>query len=100
MPSVCHEVYRKLFMLVDSIALIPKFGYQNPEASSYKAIIWLKYILLTQNITILHSRNGGEKKILSLKLDGWHAETKTAYEIHGCVFHACPRCYNESTFNA
>jgi G:T-mismatch repair DNA endonuclease (very short patch repair protein) len=100
MPSVCHEVYRKLFMPVDSIALIPAFGYQNPEASSYKAIIWLKYISLTQNITILHSRNGGEKKILSFKLDGWHAETKTAYEFHGCVFHGCPRCYNESTFNA
>ena len=100
MPSVCHEVYRKLFMPVDSIALIPAFGYRNPEASSYKAIIWLKYISLTQNITISHSRNGGEKKILSFKLDGWHAETKTAYEFHGCVFHGCPRCYNESTFNA
>ena len=27
MPSVCHEVYRKLFMPVDSIALIPAFGF-------------------------------------------------------------------------
>ena len=100
MPSVCHEVYRRQFMPVDSIALIPAFGYQNQEATSYKAIIWLKYISITNNINILHSRNGGEKKIGNYKLDGWNIETDTAYEFHGCVFHGCPKCYNHLTFNA
>ena len=97
MPSVCHEVYRRQFMPVDSIALIPAFGYQNQEATSYKAIIWLKYISITNNINILHSRNGGEKKIGNYKLDGWNIETDTAYEFHGCVFHGCPKCYNHLT---
>jgi G:T-mismatch repair DNA endonuclease (very short patch repair protein) len=48
----------------------------------------------------LHARNGEEKKIGNYKLDGWHEETQTAYEFHGCVFHSCPRCYNQSSFNA
>ena len=100
MPSVCHEVYRKLFMPSDSIALIPAFGYQNPEASSFKAILWLKYVSIKNNIYIIHSRNGSEKKIMSFKLDGWHEDSSTAYEFHGCVFHGCPKCCNESTFNA
>ena len=28
MPSVCHQVYRRQFMPIDSIALIPAIGYQ------------------------------------------------------------------------
>ena len=105
MPSTCHienciDVYRKLFMPENSIALIPDFGYQNHESTSVKAILWLKYISKKFNITIQHSRNGGEKKIENYKLDGWHEQSQSAYEFHGCVFHGCPKCYNETTFNA
>ncbi len=31
MPTVCHQVYRRQFMLMDSIPLIPAFGYQTQE---------------------------------------------------------------------
>jgi hypothetical protein len=62
--------------------------------------LWLKYIAVKNNIHILHARNGEEKKIGNYKLDGWHEETQTAYEFHGCVFHGCTRCYNQSSFNA
>jgi hypothetical protein len=68
MPSVCHEVYRRQFMPVDSIALIPIFGFQ--EKTSFKAIIWLKYISIRDNSQILHSSNGGEKRLRNFKLDG------------------------------
>ena len=95
MPSACHDVYRKLFMPENSIALIPDFGYQNQESTSVKAILWLKYISAKFKINIRHARNGGEKKIDNFKLDGWHEETETAYEFHGC-----PKCYNETTFNS
>ena len=79
MPSACHDVYRKLFMPENSIALIPDFGYQNQESTSVKAILWLKYISAKFKINIRHARNGGEKKIDNFKLDGWHEETETAY---------------------
>ena len=94
------EVYRRLFMPEDSIAFIPAFGYQNPEASSFKAILWLKYVSIKNNIQILHSRNGYEKRIGQYKVDGFHPPSNTAYEFHGCVFHGCPKCCNETTFNA
>ncbi len=59
MPSVCLKVYGKQFMPIDSIALIPAFGLH--EATSFKAILWLKYIAVENNIHILHARNGKEK---------------------------------------
>ena len=100
MPSVCHEVYRKIFMPENTIALLPAFGYQKHEASSFKAFLWLKYMSVKNNIQIKHSRNGMEQRIDNFKLDGWNGETLTAYEFHGCVFHGCPKCFNNTTFNA
>ena len=38
-------------------------------------------------IYIQHARNGGEKRIGRYLLDGYHEETHTAYEIHGCFWH-------------
>jgi hypothetical protein len=52
------------------------------------------------NIQIKHSRNGGEQRIHNFKLDGLNDESLTAYEFHGCVFHGCPKCFNNTTFNA
>ena len=60
MPSVCHQVYRQQFNPIDSIALSPAFGYQSQETTSFKAVLWLKYISIKQNININHARNGGE----------------------------------------
>ena len=86
MPSACHDVYRKLFMLENSIALIPDFGYQNHESTSVKAILWLKYISKKFNITIQHSRNGGEKRIENYKLDGWHEFHEQHMNFMGVYF--------------
>ncbi len=33
-------------------------------------------------------------------IDGWNDESLTAYEFHGCVFHGCPKCFNNTSFNA
>ena len=60
----------------------------------------MKYISIKHNININHARNGGEKRIGTFKLDGWHENTDTGFEFHGCVYHGCPKCYNDSTFNA
>jgi len=70
MLSVCHEVYRKIFMPENTIALLPAFGYQKHDASSFKAFLWLKYMSVKNNIQIKHSRNGGEQRIDNYKMDG------------------------------
>jgi hypothetical protein len=76
------------------------FGYQKHDAFSLIAFIWLKYMSVKNNIQIKHSSNGGGKRIDNYKLDGWNEESLTAYEFHGCVFHGCPKCFNNTTFNA
>jgi hypothetical protein len=48
-------------MPIDSLALIPAFGWH--EAKSFKAILWLKFISVKNNLHILHTKNGTEKKI-------------------------------------
>ena len=30
-----------------------------------------------------------------LLVDGWCAETHTAYQFHGCYFHGCPKCHTD-----
>ena len=98
MPSACHFVIRSNFMLPEQIGLIPNFGYKS-EASSFKAIIWLKYIASTKKIKIHHSRNGLEKTNFDFKVDGYDAENKTVYIFHGCVFHGCPKCFDSCSSN-
>ena len=96
--SACHFVFRRNFMPSNSIGLIPPLGYST-EATSHKAIVWLKYISLHNKISLQHSKNGGEKKIQSFKVDGWDEINSTVYEFHGCIFHGCPQCYRPDTFN-
>jgi hypothetical protein len=97
--SACHLVYRRNFMPENSIALIPEFGYQKSDNNSHKALIWLKYISVSENVYIEHAKNGREKYIGKYKVDGWSQSTDTAYEFHGCVFHGCNKCYSSETFN-
>ena len=32
-------------------------------------------------------------------MDGWCAETQTAYQFHGCFWHGCPKCYDQNETN-
>ena len=98
MPSACHCVFRRNFMIPKTIGLIPPLGYSN-ETTSHKAIIWLRYISITEKKIIQHARNGHEKSFFEYKVDGWEDESMTVYEFHGCIYHGCPRCYNPDTFN-
>ena len=59
------------------------------------SISWIKSIEDTLGISIQHAENGGEYKIPNSKFsaDGYHEETNTIYEYHGCFWHGCPSCY-------
>lgn len=52
--------------------------------------------MVQQNgIKIQHALNGGEKCLIGTryKLDGYCADTNTAYEYNGCPYHGCPTCF-------
>ena len=44
--------------------------------------------------------DGREKRIGKLLVDGWCAETRTAYQFHGCFWHGCPKCFDQNETNS
>ena len=49
------------------------------------------------HIHIHHARcgHGGERQILGARVDGYHPESKTVFQFHGCLWHGCEKCYPE-----
>ena len=69
-----------------------------PEQScSFLAIKWLEWEAQKRGIHIHHARcgHGGERQILGARVDGYHPESKTVFQFHGCLWHGCEKCYPE-----
>ena len=76
-------------------------GFRPQQAQPYgqMAIQWLTRESDRTGCTIRHQGNGREKRVGKLLVDGWCAETRTAYQFHGCYFHGCPKCYDHEETN-
>ena len=77
-----------------------KFRPQQAQPYGQMAIQWLTRESDRTGCTIRHQGNGREKRIGKLPVDGWCAETRTAYQFHGCYFHGCTNCYEPQETNA
>ena len=68
----------------------PFFTHQH---YGYNAIRWIEY----------ESRqlygHGGERLIAGGFVDGYHQESKTVFQFHGCYFHGCSWCYRRERQN-
>ena len=79
----------------------PSSAYERafyPEQTcSFVAIKWLEWEAKNRGIHIHHARcgHGGERKILGARVDGYHPESKTVFQFHGCLWHGCEKCYPE-----
>ena len=76
-------------------------GFRPQQAQPYgqMAVQWLTWEAAKNGCTIRHQSNGREKRIGKLLVDGWCAETRTAYQFHGCYFHGCTNCYEPQETN-
>ena len=76
-------------------------GFRPQQAQPYgqMAVQWLTRESDRTGCTIRHQGNGREKRIGKLPVDGWCAETRTAYQFHGCFWHGCPKCYDQNETN-
>ena len=96
--SLCHYIYRTKLMEPNTIAILPDQGYNLNEKTSKKAILWLKYVAEKNNIFLQHAKNMGEFKVGNFQVDGYDAQTNTAYEFFGCVWHGHLACNKPDTF--
>ncbi|EFP04698.1 hypothetical protein CRE_19551 [Caenorhabditis remanei] len=76
------------------VAYIPENGFpgRNNSVLALKYLRWLEHKDPTLNIQ--HSLKGNEHKIGPYYVDGYVAATNTVLEVNGCLWHGCPRCYN------
>ena len=78
---------------------VPSSAYEKafyPEARcSFIATKWLEWEAKQRGIHIHYARcgHGGERHILGARVDGYHPETKTVFQYHGCFWHGCKQCY-------
>ena len=98
--SACHLVYRTNYLPKDMIAVVPPQGYCPKNNQSLFAHKWLSYTAEKNETYIQHARNSDEKRVGPYLLDWYHLETHTAYEVHGCFWHGCRRCYACDTENS
>ena len=79
--------------------LAPESAFEKafyPEGSfGVKATCWLEYEAKQRGIHIHHHRcdHGDERTIMGQKVDGYHPETKTVFQCHGCFWHGCIECF-------
>ena len=97
--SACNLVFRKTFLQENTIAVIPPCGYKPENKQSVIALKMLAWIAQRDNIAIRHARNHGEQRIGKYLVDGFNVETNTVWEVQGCLWHGCERCYARDTVN-
>ena len=97
--SACNRVFRQEYLEENTIGLIPPQGYQPARKYSIMALQWLAWIHHQTGDHILHGLNGGEQKIDGNYVDGYVPEKRTIYELLGCVWHGCHKCYLPDTVN-
>ena len=79
--------------------LAPESAFEKafyPESRfGIKATCWLEYEARQRGIHIHHHRcsHGGERTIMGQKVDGYHPESKTVFQYHGCFWHGYRECY-------
>ena len=77
-----------------------QFRPQQAQPSGQMAVQWLTWESAKNGCAIRHQVNGHENRIGKLPVDGWCLEARTAYQFHGCCFHGCPKCYDQSETNS
>ena len=62
---------------------------------SFIATKWLEWEAKQRGIHIHHALcgHGGERYIFNVPVDGYHPETNTVFQYHGCLWHGCKQCY-------
>ena len=86
--------------MVHASARGKQFRPQQAQPSGQMAVQWLTWESTKNGCAIRHQVNDREKRIGKLPVDRWCPEARTAYQFHGCLFHGCPKCYDQNETNS
>ena len=72
-----------------------ELAFYPEDRCSFIGTKWLEWEAQQRGIHIHHARcgHGGERHILGARVDGYHPETETIFQFHGCFWHGCKQCY-------
>ena len=79
--------------------LAPESAFEKafyPEGTfGKKGICWLEHLSRESSKHIHYHKcgHGGERFIKGSPVDGYHPETKTVFQFHGCHWHGCKKCF-------
>ncbi|KAB0804165.1 hypothetical protein PPYR_01135 [Photinus pyralis] len=91
--SACNKLFRRNFLKTDTIGLIPRQGYRYRDNQSKVAIYWLIWEEKARGIDIVHAAKQKEIVIGGLPVDGYCPETNQVFEMMGCFYHGCVKCF-------
>jgi len=93
--------FRYKFLKPRTIGIIPQNGHIGHRNQSIEGLMWLLLQEAEHYPGLQHARSThGEKTVCGIPVDGFHAESKTVLQFHGCFFHGCRVCYeNGALFN-
>lgn len=97
--SACNLFWRRDLIPEDTIAIEPLNGWcgnqENQSKVALERLCFEDWKLGGNRLG--HVRNGGEQKVPTLAeamfVDGYNEATKTVYELHGCFYHGCVKCF-------
>ena len=87
--SYCSRGQTKIICLNNRIqapASAYELAFYPEDRCSFIGTKWLEWEAQQRGIHIHHARCGheGERHILGARVDGYHPETKTIFQFHGC----------------
>ena len=96
--STCMKVFRRNFLIPNTIGIIPSRGYRRAHMQSEIALQWLLFCEKEMGREIIHAAKGWEYRLVQGMLvdgflEGKNGEKSIVFEFQGCYYHGCPSCY-------
>ncbi|KAL3126182.1 hypothetical protein niasHT_002173 [Heterodera trifolii] len=93
--SACMRHFRTNHLKPGHWALVPEKGYDScGDNQSELALNFMQWYAEKHGVRIQNAFSAdGEKRVGNFRLDGWIESQQKGLEIHGCVWHACAKCY-------
>ncbi|KAK3910304.1 putative DNA polymerase [Frankliniella fusca] len=97
LSSACMAAYRRNFLRVNTIGIVPPGGYHGRGKQSHSALRWLDYESHKLGKVIKTIHTDREVSVTGRRVDGYvelslenGGVEKRIYQFHGCFWHSCP----------